>query len=419
MTYNEVVQKFTNQPETMRMGGGKLSKRFKISVEEIQRAKDEVRSLLKQGVVSDFGGKVEGVTSFQEDIENKTAQLTARLDREIQTLDELIERCKIDTDTWDITKYVQNYWGNVNDPHWQVKAFLSAKKELESDIITDLLESYKSKYQPLTKEQVLQNETYLRKKLLLVSMADFHLDKRTLDGKTLEEKVELYDKILSKLVYSAYGSHRLDEICYLISNDFLHTDNYQESTTRGTPQQSSTSWHNAYEVGFDVQVKAISKLKQFCTTLRVIHVPSNHSRTKEYYMAHALEVYFKPDANIIFDRTAEPTKAITYGNTFIGMHHGDVRDYNQLPTYFASKFRKQWGESKFTEIALADKHHRKEWKHSLTKNEIHGTRMFICPSLSGADTWHKDSLFDLAIPASVARIYDFETGYCGELEARI
>jgi hypothetical protein len=50
----------------------------------------------------------------------------------------------------------------------------------------------------------------------------------------------------------------------------------------------------------------------------------NHDRTKSYYLAHALEIYFKDNANVTFDRSPV-IKGVTLGNTFIGYHHGNCK----------------------------------------------------------------------------------------------
>lgn len=369
-------------------------------------------------------------TTFTEK-ENGEAEYNFITSKQIKSKDDLITAADIDLSKWEITRYVVNKWdvGAKNaasvievTPLFQVKLWLAPladKEEVITEAWEDFIRNYEFKYTPVKKEDVIINDAFDRPVSLLISMADFHLEKRTVDGKTMDEKVELFKRVVDNIVYKAYKSHFIDEIVYVTSNDFLHVDNYQESTTKLTPQQSSTTWYSSYEVGFDLQALVIQKLKQFCNKLTVVHVPSNHARCKEYYLVHGLSVLFRNDENIVFNRTAEPTKCYTYGTNFIGMHHGDVKSFAQLPTYFASKYREQWGASKYTEIALADRHHRKEWKQALTKDEVHGTRMFIAPSLSGADIWHTDSLYDLAIQASIGRLYDKEKGYCGEIEERI
>lgn len=388
--------------------------RLGISEEEV----NSLRQQLKKENEPHTESPSATTASFSQDVKGGKAEATFTLPEEIRNLEDLIEKCNIDTETWEIISYRQNFWGNSSNPHWQVKANMELRKDKQEDILAETLQNYVSTYTPLSKKDILINDVYTRPTCVLISLADFHLDKKTVEGTTISEKVATYEDVLNKLLYKAYKSHYLEEIVFLIGNDYMHIDNYHSTTTNLTPQDTLGTWHGAYEIGFDLLVRSISKLKQFCNKLTVVHVPSNHSRTKEYYMAHALEVFFKADPNIVFNRTADNTKVHVFGECFIGMHHGDTVS-DKLPLYFASKYYKEWGMCRHKEIALADKHHRKEWKLSLSAGEADGIRMFIAPSLSGADKWHKDKGYDLAVKAGLARVYDYETGYCGEFEERI
>jgi len=67
------------------------------------------------------------VVKFTEDMVKGTGEIVVNVKEEIRSLEDLIEKCKIDTTKWDITKYVQNFWGNEDNPRWQVKAWLGKK----------------------------------------------------------------------------------------------------------------------------------------------------------------------------------------------------------------------------------------------------------------------------------------------------
>lgn len=383
-----------------------------VSVEEVEALLRELRGEEEEPIK-------EGTKStWSEDLKTGKAELSITLPSEIRTLEELIEKTNIDTTKWNVDKYIQNFWGSVNNPQYQVKAWLSPVKAEQSDLFAEVIENYQSSYKPLSKKDILINDVYTEPTCLLISLSDFHLAKLDQERTSIEDKAELYTQVLDKLLYRAYKGHNIDEIVFLIGNDFCHTDNFSNMTTAFTPQDVSTQWHHEYEVGFDLMVKSISKLKQFCNKLNVIHVPSNHARTKEFYMAHALEVYFKAEESIVFNRTAENTKVYTYYNNFLGFHHGDT-DFNKLPLYFASKYYQEWGQTKHRDLALSDKHHRKAYKFSMEGNEVDGIRMFICPSLSGTDKWHLNKGYDLAQKAAIGRVYNRETGYCTEYEERI
>lgn len=338
--------------------------------------------------------------------------------KEVHDLEGLVASTGIDTEIWNIDKYTQNFWGNKDNPNWQVKASLVPKKEDEVDRLERVLTDYKTTYIPLSQREILINDNYIKPVCAFVSLADPHIDKRTLDKTTIEDKVKTYKKVLDDLMYRVYKSHKIEEIVYVLGNDYFTSDNYFPSTTKGTPQHVTDEYDDSYEKGFDLAVESILRLRQLCEKLSVIFVPANHDRTKSFYLLHALEVYFKTDPKIVFDRTAENTKVYTYGVTMIGLHHGDTI-IEKMPLYFASKYRKEWGNAKYTEIATADKHHKKQWSFKLSTDEVASTRMFISPSLTSADVWHKDKNYDLSILAGTVRIYDKEKGFIGELEERI
>lgn len=356
--------------------------------------------------------------SFSLEEEGDEGTLTYNGSKEIKTKEDLIRECKIDERVWQIDKLVHNAWGKEGKQNFQVKAWLSKKGETEVDKLEKLLDAYHTTYTPLRKADILINDVFVNPVSLFISLADPHIDKRTLDKTTIEDKMASYLSVLDKLLFRAFKSHNIEEIVYVLGNDYFTSDNYFPSTTNGTPQSVTNEYDDSYEKGFHLAVTAINKLRQFCRNLKIVFVPANHDRTKSFCLLHALSVYFSSDEHIIFDRAADNTKVHVYGDTFIGMHHGDTI-MEKMPTYFASKYRKEWGSCKYTEIALADKHHKKQWKFSLSEEEVNGIRMFISPSLTSADVWHKDKCFDLSILAGVIRIYDKEKGYIGELEERI
>lgn len=394
-----------------------IAKKFGLSTGEAAR---NVWKKYRKGLknIDESPSTVVGKESFEENIKEGKAILETGSLEQITSLEQLVKYCKIDTSIWEIERYVQNYWGNAKHPHWQVKAWLVKKKVDVEDKLIEVLKNYKSTFKPLPKQDLLLNKFESKPVSVLISLADPHLDKKTIDGSTMEGKVQDYTDILQSLAFRAYNSHYLEEIVFVLGNDYFTSDNYFPSTTKGTPQFVTDEFDQSYEKGFDLAVKSISLLSTLCVNVKVIFVPANHDRTKSFCMLHALEVYFKADEKISFDRTAENTKVHVYGNTSIGLHHGDTI-MEGMPLYFASKFRHQWGSTKYTEIALADKHHKKEWKFSVSAYESKGTRMFISPALTAPDIWHKDKNYDLAILAGTARIYDKEKGFIGELEERV
>jgi hypothetical protein len=316
----------------------------------------------------------------------------------------------------DETKYKLNNYSvwNTGQDKWSVSAKISALTTSDIDVsakLGEVLANYKSSYKPIERLNQGLNAN-LNPSLLEVSIADYHIDKLDSDGMSIEEKAKQYLEILSRLVIKAHYSFNIDEIVYVIGNDWFNSDNYQNATTvHMNPQDNNSRWDKAYEVGFDTLVTSIMFLKQFCSNLKVICVQGNHAKTKEFYLAHALEAYFRADSNIVFDRTSANRKIHVYGNTLIGYHHGNCK-IDDLPLLMATEFYKEWGASKYKEVHTGD-------KHFYMEKDVKGVRVKQLPSLTGADRWHDDNNFVQSIRCAVATVYDFEKGKCGEFEERI
>jgi len=185
-----------------------------------------------------------------------------------------------------------------------------------------------------------------------ISIADFHLAKKTLEGEDIETKKEQYLAVLSDLVGKIMRNFQIGKTVFPISNDFFHTDNYQNQTTAGTPQDVLVGYDHEYEEGFDLLVEAISYLAAVSDNLEVILVQGNHDRTKSFYLAHALEIYFQTNRRVSFQREHSTTKSVLLGDTFIGYHHGNCK-IDELPLLFATgKDASKFGNAKYREITM-------------------------------------------------------------------
>lgn len=236
---------------------------------------------------------------------------------------------------------------------------------------------------------------------------------------TIDQRIDDYHSCLNTLLLKAYHSSKVKEIVFVVGNDMFNTDNIQNTTTMGTPQSVSVTWDVAYEKVFDAMVKSIYMLRNYCETLNILLVQGNHDRTKSYYLAHALETYFKVDKSIKFDRSTNLKKRFVFGSTFLGFNHGNnVND--KLPLAFATEFYEDWGKCKYHDILISDKHHNNEkvFKSNQTQNEFQGVKLRILPSLTGTDRWHNDNLYH-SRQSGIALIYDIERGKCAEFEYQL
>lgn len=322
------------------------------------------------------------VVKFFEDLEKGTGEVVFNTDEEIRSLDELILKCRIDTEKWEITKYVQNYWGNRKNPHWQVKAWLGIKKEEQQfqNSFTEFLNSYNPAYQDLVSPQIFPKKAFGN---LVINKQDSHLNKYDIDG---NNNIEIrLDNILYKtevIVNQAQLSNNLDKITYIIGSDEFNSE-FTNMTTKGTPQQNTHSHHQSFEFICDHEVAIITMLLQRAMTVDVVYVSGNHDEFAGWYMIKWLESYFRTTDRLSFDVSPTYRKYISYGNSALMFNHGDVLKPAKLAALFPMEFRENWSAHKNFYIFTGDKHHE-------VSLDLNGIKFYQLPALSNSKSLWDD-----------------------------
>lgn len=382
--------------------------------EKLQITEGEVEELLKElkGKDSTVTEEVAEYISSTRKVNNEkgTLESTLVLDYEPKDDLELAVLHKINLDKYVIT----NYWSKVL-PNGKFTSSVFSKLKKAQDYTPEdfakFLQEYKPQHSAVKFVDIHQDKKTVD---VEISLSDFHLAKKVIDGNNdIEVRKATYMHVVQELIQNVRGVYNIDTVVLPISNDFFHTDNYQNQTTAGTPQDTIADYAEEYEHGFDLLVQAINFLKANAEEVQVVLVQGNHDRTKSYYLAHALDVYFSEDPDVYFDRTTSLVKAVNLGNTFIGYHHGNCK-LEDLPLLFAThkEYSRDFGTALFREVHTGDKHH-------YMAKEVKGVRIQQMPSLSGTDRWHSDNNFVHSIRAGLALVYDPSHGKIAEFESRI
>lgn len=402
-------------PQLERLLAWKKSKKF--MAEKLGITESEVNDLLKELKEKDTEESNETLKKSAEffeavmkvNNEKGTLESTIVVDFEPKDDLELAKLHKINLDKYVIT----NYWSKLL-PSGRFTSSVFCKIKAPSDYTPEdfakFLENYKSNYIPQPKPEKTRGQSID----VELSLSDYHLAKRHIDGDNSPNgRYIVYRDAALRLVETVRTIYDIDTIVFPISNDFFHTDNYQNQTTNGTPQDTILDYASEYELGFDLLVTTITQMKALCQRIHVVLVQGNHDRTKSFYLAHALEVYFKNDDSITFDREHSVVKGVMVGDTFIGYHHGNCK-IEDLPLLFATHpmYGGYFGSALYREVHTGDKHH-------YMAKEIKGVRIQQMPSLSGTDRWHADNNYVHSIRAGLILMYDKYAGKIGEFEYRI
>jgi len=357
--------------------------------------------------------------TFTEDIKKGTAELTAEVKREIHNLEELIEYTKIDISVWNIDKYVQNYWGNEDHPHWQVKAFLSKKKVDNSFILQKELLLKEIREQKPAKAW---NIRHGKKKGLLyeLSIPDIHIGKLAWNPESgndydIDIAISRYKDAIKELL-SRVNLEQIGRIHLPLGNDGLHVDNAENLTTAGTPQDTDGRFPKIVKAAKKLFIEVIDELK-LIAPVDVTIIRGNHDSTSMFMLGEILEAWYHNDYNVNVNNDPKFRKYYQFGlNSFL-FTHGDKEKQSDLGIIFATEQPKLWGDTKFRFAKLGHLHKSKKTEF-ISVDTHNGFQVEILPSLSGTDEWHYSKGY-LALKQAKAFLYDLDKGEIGNFTTTI
>ena len=354
-----------------------------LEVDELLNALRNQEKSEEDAEVGNYIAELENVIiKFTEDITKGTGEVVANFSEEVKSLDELIEKCHIDTEKWEITKYVQNFWGNGNNPHWQVKAWLGKKstEQVFQDAFVDFLASY----QPVSQE--VMSPKFVPEKpngMLVINKQDSHLNKWDVDGDN--DVASRMAKIMYKvdvIATQAQLSNNLEEITYIIGSDEFNSE-YTNATTKGTPQQNTHTYHNSFEYICNHEVLMITMLLQHAKHVNVVYVAGNHDEFVGWHMVNWLQTYFRNTDRLTIDDSPKYRKYVSYGNSALMFNHGDAIKPAKLAALFPIEYRDQWSFHHNFYIFTGDKHHE-------VSHDFNGIKFYQIPAFSNAKSLWDD-----------------------------
>jgi hypothetical protein len=275
----------------------KKSKKF--YAERLGISEYEVNELLKELREKDNPPDIQ--RNYTEErkvnVEKGTIESTIISDFDPKDDVELAKLHKINLDKYIIT----NYWSKMLPSGKFTSSVFSKRKQPQDyspEDFAKFLENYKPNNISITKLPTFKDVVNVE-----ISLSDYHLAKRTVEGDNSPEvRAKRYYDVAQSLINSVVNNYHIDTIVFPISNDFFHTDNYQHQTTNGTPQDTIMDYSEEYELGFKILVDTINMLRQYSNRVVVVLVQGNHDRTKSFYLAHSLDIFFKDSYDVDFIR---------------------------------------------------------------------------------------------------------------------
>ena len=279
----------------------------------------------------------------------------------------------------------------VSVKHWQ-----SASGEYRFSIVTkdnidrkkifdgvqNLIKDYSPKYPKIVHKR--------GECLLVINPADIHIGKYAAEketGDAYDNKIAVKRVLegVSGLIEKAKGFN-IDRVLFCIGNDILHIDNVYGSTTKGTYQDTDGKWWEHYEIALELYVKCIEILREIAP-VDAVHSMSNHDYQSGFHLAQSLKAWFRNCPEIKIDAGVSHRKYYKYGNSLIGLEHGDGAKMQNLPLLMAQEQPKMWSETKYRYWYLHHIHHKVKHKWLDGKDYI-GASVEYLRSPSSNDSWH-------------------------------
>ncbi len=335
----------------------------------------------------------------------------------IKSLADLIRVCDIDTNEWEIERYVCNKWEvgakvdekMVTTPLFQVKAWMkrkvmivAARAEIVS-LIEDAKRELPARPRVGTKAPKSGN-------LFEPSIPDLHVGKlawaketgwENYDGKIAQR---IFEEALSALIHRT-ESFQPERILFPIGNDILHADTKAGTTTAGTPLDMDSRYHKSFSLVRRMMTQAIDSLRAIAP-VHVVIVPGNHDTLSAWHLGDSLECFFHKSPDVTIDNAPSMRKYYQWGKVMLMLTHGNKGKLQDYPQVMAAEQRKMWGETIHREAHTGD-------KHQLRVQEYHGVRVRISPALCPPDAWHSEHLFVGNARAAEAFVFHREEGLIG------
>ena len=330
--------------------------------------------------------------------------------------------------TSDLASFLENQNINDNDvssvKFWQThggdtrfSVVTKTKHEIDLEgMFVTLLEDLKAH---TVTPKPIPRSTYDDGNCLVFAPADIHVgkyssDKEVGEGDKYDTAIAI-DRVSSATedLLSMASGFNVDKIIFVIGNDILHTDNTVHTTTAGTMQDVDGMWYESFLIAERLYVTVLERLLSVAD-VHVVFAPSNHDYMSGFMLARVLRAFYETHPQVTFDISPSHRKYLSYGNSLIGVSHGDGAKEADMPLLMAQESGKLWNECAHRHWYLGHIHHKKTTKYQVSK-DYPGVTVEYLRSPSGADSWHHRKGYQHALKAIEGFIHGKEGGQIARL----
>jgi len=317
------------------------------------------------------------------------------------SLEETIEIFKIDTDMWEITDWITKYWDlTARDGkfyrNYQGNLKLKKRMDLSLSELTSIFKKQSLEFQRSIDYDIprmVNDVTYEYRDtdtLLELVLFDVHLGKLCWAAETKEDyDLKIAENRFKKLILnllSVADKYGYSRVLLPIGNDFLHMDNIEGTTTKGTRLDVDGRFKKVFQKGEEILVWAIDTLRAKAP-VDVLIVPGNHDNTSMWQLGEFLKGWYRNCPNSVnIDNAPIEVKYYQYGKNLIMFNHGEIAD-KRLVQMMPQCNPKGWASSTTREIHLGHLHTDSKTE-LMPYRDYNGIVIQRFKSMTGTDYWH-------------------------------
>lgn len=381
------------------------------------------------------GGKKSVTSAKQEKLEVRPRGNFTDIDylgTQIQTEEDLIKHAGIDMEIYEVERVVVNNWevaGSKDKAEYagvwktglrQIKITLRRKKDEQVSI--ERLIAKLEENSPLVREIKYKKSKKVKfKRALEVSIMDPHYGMLCYKGDSdhgwsMEECEKLCMWSVDSLLERAAVHGPFDEIVFPFGNDFMHHDNLNHTTTRGTLQPEGLPFMHVYEKSIELAIAMIERMAEVAP-VRVIQVSGNHDQVASFTLGHVLRAYYRNDPNVEVEAGPSPYKFWQFGTNLIGFDHGHHVKPPRLAALMAHECADVWAQTSFREWHLGDQHRKGTGRPTIMEEQ--GVSVEYLPALTPPNAWHRLKGFNWQQRGAMAFVWDHDEGPLARVQVNL
>jgi len=245
--------------------------------------------------------------SYSEDYKADSGVLESKSYR-VTSLDSALKHFKVDTKLWEVDRYVINKWEigakDANKelhikPLIQVKVWIKRKEGNIAEAINTLIKDLtkKAPVYPTIKLKKFNKERFMYE----IALADLHYamyawKEEVGSNYDIDIADEIYKNAVDDLLMKAQG-FPIELIALPTGNDFFHSDNLFNTSTKGTALDIDSRWQKAFTRGHRLLISVIDRLSTIAPVC-VPMVPGNHDVERLFYLGEVLNAYYSKTKHV-------------------------------------------------------------------------------------------------------------------------